>query len=294
MTDGKNFRTIVTTMGGQAQVVTFALDWLLAQGAPISQVIVLHLSAQDPRVRRALEQLSTEFRGEQYLYAAQAMRFRALAVTTANGALLDVRNEAAAEVTWQFVYQLLSDLKREGHRIDLCLAGGRRMMGLMALSAAMLLFGHQDRIFHLYTPDDLRQRAFEGAIRHAAPDGGVRLIQVPLVPWGAYFPSLRDLSGVPAAQVVNTQIRQLDTQEQVRCRNVLLQLTERQRDVLRLLASGKTPQQTAEELSITLKTVDSHKTAILDFCRNEWQVLPETKLDFRFIRDKFQGFEFAS
>lgn len=37
-------KTLITTMGGQAQVVTFALDWLLAQGEPIGEVIVLHLS----------------------------------------------------------------------------------------------------------------------------------------------------------------------------------------------------------------------------------------------------------
>ncbi len=277
-------------MGGQAQVVTFALDWLLAHEIPISQVVVLHLSPQDPRVRQALEQLTTEFRGEQYGHASRPMRFRALPIPEGNGALLDVRSESAAESIWQFVYQLLTELKREGQLIDLCIAGGRRMMGLMALSAAMLLFGHQDRVWHLYTPDELRERAADGAIRHVAPDEGMRLIQVPLVPWGAYFPSLRDLAGVPATQVLNLQRRQLDTQEQTRCQNVVAQLTRRQRAVLRLLGLGKTPQETAQELHISLKTVDTHKTKILDLCRNEWNVLPETKLDYRFLRDKFQWF----
>lgn len=34
--------TLAVTMGGQAQVVTFALDWLPTQGEPMREVIVLH------------------------------------------------------------------------------------------------------------------------------------------------------------------------------------------------------------------------------------------------------------
>ena len=61
-------------MGGQAQVVTFALDALLAQGHAISTALVLHLSPENPRVRRALAQLSAEFNGGRY--RGHAMQFR--------------------------------------------------------------------------------------------------------------------------------------------------------------------------------------------------------------------------
>lgn len=162
-------------------------------------------------------------------------------------------------------------------------------MGLMAQSAALLLFGHQDRVWHLYTSETLLKRAQDGAIRHASPNDDVRLIQVPFIPWGSYFPALRELAGATPERVRANQIRQLDNQERVHCENVMRQLTDRQRDVLRLLAMGRSPQATAEEMNVSLKTVDTHKTKILDLCRNEWQVLPETRLDYHFVRDKFRN-----
>jgi CRISPR-associated protein Csx14 len=59
-------KILVVTMGGQAQVVTFALDWLLLQGESIREVIVLHLSPEDDRTRRALAQVAAEFDGGRY------------------------------------------------------------------------------------------------------------------------------------------------------------------------------------------------------------------------------------
>lgn len=276
-------------MGGQSQVVTFALDLLLQRGESIAQVIVLHVAPQNPRTRNALEQLASEFPGDRYLFADVPIRYRPLTLTNGTVPLQDIRSEADAQATWQFVYRLLSDLKTEGHSIDLVIAGGRRIMGLMAQSAALLLFGHADRLWHLYTSEELRARAQEGAVRHASPPDEVRLIQVPFVPWGSYFPALRELAGASPERVRENQIRQLDNQERMHCQNVSAQLTDRQREVLRLLSLGRTPQQTAEELNIALKTVDSHKTKILDLCRNEWQVLPETRLDYHFVRDKFRN-----
>jgi hypothetical protein len=34
--------------------------------------------------------------------------------------------------------------------------------------------------------------------------------------------------------------------------------------------------------------VDSHKTVILELCRNEWQIPLGTRLDYHFLRDKFR------
>lgn len=280
---------MVATMGGQSQVVTFALDWLLQRGDAIVQVIVLHVAPQNPRTRRALKQLASEFPGDQYLFADMPIRYRALTLSDGTSSLTDIQSAADAEATWQFVHHLLSDLKAEGHSIDLVIAGGRRIMGLMAQSAALLLFGHQDRVWHLYTSETLLKRAQDGAIRHASPNDDVRLIQVPFIPWGSYFPALRELAGATPERVRANQIRQLDNQERVHCENVMRQLTDRQRDVLRLLAMGRSPQATAEEMNVSLKTVDTHKTKILDLCRNEWQVLPETRLDYHFVRDKFRN-----
>jgi CRISPR-associated protein Csx14 len=277
-------------MGGQAQVVTFALDWLLAQGEPIREVIVLHLSRENPRIRTALAQLADEWTGDTYAHAQQPIRYRHAALSNEAGPLTDICNEADAEATWQAVYALMAELKEPGCTLHLCVAGGRRVMGLMAMSAAALHFDHQDRLWHLFSPDELRRRAFEGAVMHAQPHEGVRLIQVPLAPWGAYFPGLRQMVGAPAARVMRAQSDWRESDERARCQRVVERLTERQKAVLQLFAAGRTPQEVAEALSLSLKTVDAHKTTILAECRNEWTAPPGGRLDYHFLRVKFGPF----
>ncbi len=283
-------KTLVVTMGGQAQVVTFALDWLLAQGEPIREVIVLHLSHENPRVHKALAQLADEWAGDTYAYARQPIRYRHIAVSAETGPLGDICDEADAEATWQAVYGLMAELKEQGCTLHVCLAGGRRVMGLMAMSAATLHFDHQDRLWHLFSPDELRRRAFEGAVMHAQPHDGVRLIQVPLAPWGAYFPGLRQMVGAPAERVIRAQSDWLASDERARCQRVVDRLTERQKAVLQLFAAGRTPQEVAEAFSISLRTVDAHKTSMLAECRNEWAAPPGGRLDYHFLRDKFGPF----
>lgn len=39
---------LIATLGGQPQIVTFALDTLLQQGEPVTQVYLLHLTPPQP------------------------------------------------------------------------------------------------------------------------------------------------------------------------------------------------------------------------------------------------------
>ena len=64
-------------------------------------------------------------------------------------------------------------------------------------------------------------------------------------------------------------------------------LTSRQVEVLRAFAGGLTPQEVAERLVVTVKTVDAHKTVILDECRNAWNLPEGGWLTYHFLREKF-------
>lgn len=276
--------TLVITMGGQPQVVTFALDWLLEQGEAIREVVILHLLPRNERTRRAIEQIVAEFSGDQY--QGHPCRLRLMPIRQGQQKLSDIQTDAEAEATWQTVYHLLQTLKSQQQTpLHLCVAGGRRMMGLLTLSAAMLLCGHQDRIWHMYTPPEFLERAKNGAILHAPPEVGVRLIQVPVVPWGAYIPALRDL--VQPTEVIAAQTAWLDETERHRCRTVIDRLTDRQGQVLHCFAAGDAPQTVAEQLSITLATVNNHKSVILAECRNAWSLPDDQWLTYHFIREKF-------
>ena len=277
--------TLVITMGGQAQVVTFALDWLLAQGETIREVAVLHLTRGDARHQRAIAQVAAEFHGDRY--RGRPCRLRWVPIRRVTGERVeDICDEADAEATWQTVYELLSTLRKQDQPLHLCIAGGRRIMGLLTLSVAMLLGGHRDRVWHMYTPPELLERARDGAILHADPAAGVRLIQVPVIPWGAYFPALQNLAQ-PPSQVIAAYTAPLQASDRARCQTVWQRLTERQRQLIRLLATGLHPQQAADELCISLATVNSHKTVILDECRAAWELPEDQYLSYHFIHQKF-------
>ncbi len=268
------------TMGGQAQVVTFALDALLARGESVSAVLVLHLSADRPRVRRALAQLSAEFAGGQY--RGQPIVFRHLAVRADGRALSAIRSEKEAEAAWQMARDLLAELKRNDQRLHLCVAGGPRLLALTLTSAAMLQCDHRDCLWHLYTPRPFQERARDGAILHAPPGVGVCLIPVPLTPWGAYFPMLRALSqpATPASIL-------LDPADAAHCAAVWECLTERQRETIEALADGLSPQEAAERLCVSLSTLDTHKTDIFAACRAAWRMADGARLTYHFLQEKF-------
>jgi len=280
--------TMLATLGGQPQVVTFALDALLAQGERIREVVVLHLGPENPRFGQALARLAMEFAGD--WYRGQRIRFRPVPVRNGRRRLPDIRDEVEAEAAFQAVHELIATLKAQGRRLHVCVAGGRRLLALLAMSAAMLHFSHQDRMWHLYTPRDFLARAAEGAIMHARPEDGVRLIRVPLVPWGAYFPQLRQLGRLLPGEAMVAPALWLDEADRRRCQAVIERLTPRQCEVLRAFADGATPQEVAEALCITLSTVDDHKRVILAECRNAWELPEGTWLTYHFLHEKFGPF----
>ncbi len=280
---------MVATVGGQPQVVTFALDALLAQGVPVEEIYLLHLSPRNPRVAASLKRLLAEFQDGVYLAANHPCRVRRVPLKDGVNILEDIRNQRESQAVLGSVQRLLMDLKRQGHAVHLCVAGGRRVVALLAVAAAALLCDHRDRVWHIYTPDAIRAQAEEGAIMHVPPEAGVRLVPVPLVPWGEYFPTLRSLA-LGGEASLDRHLRRLSAEEERRCREVWARLTPRQQAVLRAFARGLRPQEVAEELGVSLHTVNSHKTAVLAECRNAWGMEEGSWLDYHFLRDQFGPF----
>ena len=229
---------MIATLGGQPQVVTFALDALRARGEAIGEVYVVHLSPENERVRHALQLLGREFPEDRY--QGVACRFRRVPILRGEQPLQEIRTERDADVVWQTVRNLIVDLKEQGRALHICVAGGRRMVALLTISAATLLCDHQDRLWHMFTPDEFQATARNGAVMHATPADGVTLVQVPLAPWGTYFPALRALAQTPS-QVAAQQFGWLRAADDTLCRQVYEQLTQRQRDVLRSFAAGLAP-----------------------------------------------------
>ncbi len=280
--------TLICTLGGQPQVVTFALDWLLARGESIGEVYVFHLSPEDARVEQSLRRLHREFSGGRY--RGRNCRFRAYPLKRGAEVLPAIRTEVEAEVVRQAVFGVIAELKQAGRTLHLCLAGGPRLMGLMTLSAAGLFCGHADKVWHMHTEPAFRTRANEGALMH--DDGGqqVRLVPVPMVPWASYLPPFVRLSRNPV-ELLNAQTAWMDQEEQKRCRQVWDKLGDgRSGQVLRGFAAGQRPDEVAAALGLSPKTVGGYTTTILTECRLAWGLPAGHYLNYGFVREKFRHF----
>lgn len=272
--------TLLATLGGQPQVVTLTLDLLLRHDFPISEVCVVHPKA-DVRLQHSLACLQSQFVDNRYQIDGRTIncRFASRVLRLNNISQEDITDDLSAAAAHETIYHLIRELKHERKCIvHLSVTGGRRMMGLLAMSAAQVNFKHVDYVWHIYTPREFKQRANEGAIMHAAAQDGVRLLKVPFVPWGDYFP---DLPQSPYAR------SRMDPQEYERCARVERTLNENQRKTLRAFATGLNRKQVAEKLRFSLKTIDAHKTTIFEKCHQEWTALPGQPMTYHFLREKF-------
>ncbi len=277
--------TVIATLGGQPQVITFALDALFDRGEQIRELYVLSLNRDRERTRQAWQRLQREFVDD--YYGGRRCRLQRITVTRDGNELDDIRTDADVNAAFRAIRDLIVSLKNEGRRLHLCLSGGRRMMAMLAVSVAVLFCDHYDQIWHVYTPEATLERVKGGAHMHLDPANGFRLLRFPIMPWGACLPALRTFAD-PAA--IRQRMPGIAPDDEPRCRQVWERLSNRQRDVLRAFAMGRRPEQAAEDLCISLSTVNTHKTRILSECRTAWGLSRNEPLDYRFVREHFAVF----
>jgi CRISPR-associated protein Csx14 len=294
MAEPEYIHTLIATIGGQPQVVTFTLDLLLQQGIPISEVIVVHLAtANNLRLARSIEMVKNEFRADRYING-QNIHFRQY-ILRHNGLPLDeITDAASADSVLNSLHQLIRDLKEHHCIVHFSISGGRLLLSFSSMSAAILNFTHEDHMWHIYTPPLLLENANEGAILHVAPEDGVQLIRVPLAllsesvheqlsatqpPEDDPPPSARDL--------IRRQEELAESKEHTKFDYVIKSLTPRQLEVLKAFAQGLHPTEVAARLSISLPTVSTHTTVLLALCREAWSIKTKERLDYRFIQMKF-------
>ena len=266
--------------------MTFTLDILLRVPYPINEVIVLHPKATHPRLRHSLELLGAEFAGNSYTAANRTIHFHSQVLELDGEKLDDISDNAHVDGTLNTIHKLLGDLKRQEYRIHLSISGGRRLMSLLAVSVASFNFDHHDHIWHLYTPDSIKESADEGRVMHVPSDAGTRLLRSPFPSLGAYV--YNPLQSFRNAQ--ETERLQREAQERKCCEQVEKQARPAQLRVLQAFAKGLRPAQVAAELSLAQVTVNTHKTALLDYCHNAWDIPPDERLDYHFLRAKFADY----
>lgn len=286
MTDYKH--TLLATLGGQPQVVTFTLDLLLSRRIPITEVIVIHPQASQVRLQRSLDRLNEEFLADHYKLDGRIIHLRSHILRLEETLLDDIVDDISANGALDTIHQLIRDLKQQARCIHLSVTGGRRLMALTAISAAQLNFKHSiDHIWHIYTPEDIQQKANDGKIMHVTPVGSINLIEIPFVPWRTYFDNFPQQDNDSAKAVLRSQIAEADTQLHRYCRQVEQSLTKQQRSILQAFAKGMHPKEVAKDFYISPSTVSTHTSKIFKECRNAWSLPDDYPVNYHFLRDNF-------
>ncbi len=271
----------IATLGGQPQVVTLALDRLLAQDYPISELILVHLAASsNSRYQRAIQQIAGEFPDDNYVHTlpSQQCRFRTAPIVDEQGPIRDLDTPAAMSATQRFLYDLLYEVRRPEQTLHLCISGGRRLLGYLLLTLAPMFVRSQDRIWQLISSDAIREQTRDGAQLHVPDTADVHLIQLPSL-------HLVAVTGRPAPSVdhnpIETVNQQLDAIQLRRCQRVWSQLNDQHRSVLRQMLMGKPRRFVAQDMGLSVATIDEYFTTIYAACSEAWElVLPHRKWEW--------------
>lgn len=279
--------TFIATLGGQPQKVTFLLDLLLEHGEKIDQVILVYISSYG-RTQNAIQRLKSEFDGD--LYAGHACRLISYPLQSGRTDLIDIRTPDEVENTRQSIHNLLSRLKNEQQRLHIGLSGGRRIMSMITLAAAMQYLTPVDHLWHIHVPAEILESSRDGRIMHAPKGSEIHLLPVPFVPWVAYFPGLSNLLNLSPQQVGESEYVWLDAAERMKCDQVWQALTRRQQEVLAGFSGGLSRKEIALQLHISVATVDSHRDNIVEQCRIAWEDDSNSAFNAKFLERKFGAY----
>lgn len=266
---------LVATLGSEPQVIAIATQLLLRQREPLSAVQVLHTLPTRPPISRALPALQ-----ECFAHHAEWPRLETIP--------LPIDDTIAPDQIERFARTLFSTLKQwieTGARVHLLLAGGRKSMAMVGITVAQLLLGPDDRVWYLYSADELR---FSGKFV-LEPGDDATLIQVPL-------PQMRPAPAVytqpfraetPAAAfeaLENEQSRQLK-------RFVEHELTPAERELASIVATDVlSVAEIATRLHKQPKTVSNQLNAIYAKLEAAFGLQPDKGLKREFLRNQLQGY----
>lgn len=165
--------SMIATLGVEPQVFTITLDTLIEAGKKIDQATVIF--TDHPAIKSALDTIKKEFKDEVY----PGLSLRPIAVSSSKGPVKDFQSEEELQALLRTLYAEIRQARQEGRAVHLCISGGRKVMGVIAMTVAQLLFGPDDQVWYLIT-----EGWKPGSDRHLhVTTDQVRLIPVPVLRW---------------------------------------------------------------------------------------------------------------
>ena len=262
---------LVATLGVEPQVVTISLDVLLSDGWTISEAVVIY--TKTPRVQEALRIIEGEFQRAAY----PGVQLRTVPITSATGTVGDFCTGEELHGLLRTLYMEIRRARQTGGVVHLCISGGRKVMGIMGMVVAQLLFGPEDCVWHLITEG---WQPGAGRQLHLPPGKGVWLVPVPVLRWseaGVLMQTVAELND--PAEVVAWHEKISRTTQVKRQREFIERwLTRAEREVVRLACRGLDNAAIAAALFKREQTVANQIRGVYEKLR-EWLGYPEGNVD---------------
>jgi len=176
-------QVLIATLGTQPQVITLAVDLLEDdEDIVVDEVYVIHTEDRD-RVGEALKQLRAEFRHNRY--RERHCLFRPVPILTPEDRpVRDIRSEEDARNTFRTIFRTVKERKKERRIVHLSIAGGRNSMGAYGVVTAQILFGGEDKLWHIISREKFER---SGAMHRRTPSDAV-LTAIPVLYWSGVSP----------------------------------------------------------------------------------------------------------
>ncbi len=260
---------LIATLGTEPQVVTAALDLLLAQDEIIRQAVVAHTLAPGTPVAAAVETLAEAFRRPPY---AGQVSLQLQPIPGPDGAPLDdVDTPDKAQAAFRLLYREVWQAKKAGLRVHLCIAGGRKTLAVFGMATAQLLFDEDDRLWHLHSSGEFL------ASRRLHPTAGdeAHLLPIPVLQWSTVSPMLLDLAEIDDPYAALERQRGLRLRERMEEARAFVHgaLTPAEGRVVSLLVrEGLSDAEIAGRLSVSPRTVEQQLRAAYQKAAAHWEL----------------------
>jgi CRISPR-associated protein Csx14 len=274
--------TMIATLGVEPQVVTLALDALIDRGKKIKEVTVLY--TEYPAIREALAVLEAEFETGYY----PDLSFHTRAISTGDVAVKDFKTEDDLRALLRTFYSVIRKVRQQGCPLHLCISGGRKVMGVIAMTVAQLLFGPDDRVWYLITEG---WRPGVNRHLHAVNGEQVLLVPVPLLRWKEAGTLMQTVTELDDPQEVLSWYHRLTQKEEEKRQDEFIRhwLTPAERKVARLACQGFENSSIASTLGKGVQTVANQLCNIYDKLR-EWLNFPDYSVDRNVLIARFSPY----
>jgi CRISPR-associated protein Csx14 len=258
---------LIATLSTEPQAITRALDWLLAQGYPISELAVIHTTGE--AIRPSWTRLDEEMERGAY----PGVVYRRVPIVGSSRPVADILIEADIRALLQTLYRTIRAARQAGQMIHLSITSGRKTMAAYAMVAAQLLFGEDDRVWHLVSTE--RWTGGEKAM-HAGLGEQSQMVNVPVLRWANAATAAAILEQTEDPWEAIRRQQSFAQNEANRRRREFLEryLSPAEREVAELLVrKGLNNKQLARRLAKSEQTVANQLTKIYRKF-DEWREFP--------------------